>query len=169
MYRRSMLDQIGGFDEEFFAYGDDAELGLRARIAGWKCLYVPDAVVLHRRGSTLGLQSSRRLELIERNRVLLAAKLFPWSLLWLNGVFYLVRLAAGAWGSARGAGDSALFPGWRGKWLMAKALVRGDWRAMRMLPGMLRKRRELRAIRRLSPGEVRRLILRHCVPLRELV
>ena len=169
MYRRSMLDQIGGFDEDFFAYGDDAELGLRARIAGWKCLYVPDAVALHRRGSTLGLQSSRRLELIERNRVLLAAKLFPWSLLWLNGVFYLVRLLAGIWGAARGAGDSALFPGWRGKWLMAKALVRGDWSAMRMLPATFRKRREVRAIRRLSPGEVRRLILRHRVPLRDLV
>ena len=38
MYRRAMLDQIGGFDEDFFAYGDDAELGLRGRIAGWKCL-----------------------------------------------------------------------------------------------------------------------------------
>ncbi|MGH9614335.1 MAG: glycosyltransferase family 2 protein, partial [Bryobacteraceae bacterium] len=45
MYRRAMLDQIGGFDEDFFAYADDAELGLRARIAGWKCLYMPGAVV----------------------------------------------------------------------------------------------------------------------------
>jgi GT2 family glycosyltransferase len=33
MYRREMLDEIGGFDEDFFAYADDAELGLRARIA----------------------------------------------------------------------------------------------------------------------------------------
>ena len=41
MYRKSMLDRIGGFDEDFFAYGDDAELGLRARIAGWKCMYAP--------------------------------------------------------------------------------------------------------------------------------
>ena len=56
MYRRSMLEQIGGFDEDFFAYADDAELGLRARIAGWTCYYVPGAVVLHHRGATLGLQ-----------------------------------------------------------------------------------------------------------------
>ena len=52
MYRRAMLDQIGGFDEDFFAYADDAELGLRARIAGWACLYVPGAVVRHHRGAT---------------------------------------------------------------------------------------------------------------------
>ena len=102
MYRRAMLDQIGGFDEDFFAYADDAELGLRARIAGWKCLYIPQAVVRHHRGATLGVRSSRRLELIERNRVLLAVKLFPWSLLWLNGVYYLMRLAAGLWAAVAG-------------------------------------------------------------------
>jgi hypothetical protein len=85
MYRKDMLDRIGGFDEDFFAYADDAELGLRARIAGWICLYAPDALVRHHRGATLGITSSRRLELIERNRILLAVKLFPWSLLWLNG------------------------------------------------------------------------------------
>src|SRR5262249_14604174 len=47
MYRKEMLDEIGGFDEDFFAYGDDAELGLRARIAGWRCWYTPAAVVRH--------------------------------------------------------------------------------------------------------------------------
>ena len=81
MYRKKMLDEIGGFDEDFFAYGDDAELGLRARIAGWLCMYAPRAVVRHHRGATLGKDSGWRLHLIERNRVLLAAKLFPWSLL----------------------------------------------------------------------------------------
>ena len=59
MYRKRMLDQIGGFDEDFFAYGDDAELGLRARIAGWRCCYAPHAVVRHHRGSTLGKGSAR--------------------------------------------------------------------------------------------------------------
>jgi len=92
-----MLASIGGFDEDLFAYADDAELGLRARIAGWGCVYIPRAVVRHHRGATLGLNSGRRLELIERNRVLLAAKLFPWSLLWLNPLFYCARLLAGVW------------------------------------------------------------------------
>ena len=119
MYRKEMLDRIGGFDEDFFAYGDDAELGLRARIAGWQCLYTPEAVVRHHRGATLGKDSAWRLELIERNRLLLAMKLFPWSLLWLNPVFFAVRLAAGLAAARRGAGDTAHFPGWRGKWTMA--------------------------------------------------
>jgi GT2 family glycosyltransferase len=169
MYRRSMLDQIGGFDEDLFAYADDAELGLRARIAGWRCVYAPEAVVRHHRGATLGLGSARRLELIERNRVLLAAKLFPWSLLWLNIPFYLARLAAGLAASAQGAGETALYPGWRGRLTIARALISGDLQALAMLPVMFRKRREVRRIRKLSPREIRELILQNRISLRELL
>jgi GT2 family glycosyltransferase len=43
VFRRELLLDIKGFDEDFFAYGDDADLGLRARLRGWSCLYVPDA------------------------------------------------------------------------------------------------------------------------------
>ena len=169
MYRKQMLDEIGGFDEDFFAYGDDAELGLRARMAGWRCLYVPDAVVRHHRGSTLGLHSARRLELIERNRVLLAVKLFPGSLLWRNLMYYAARLAAGAWASFRGTEETAWFPGWRGKLRMARALIAGDLQALRLAPRMWRKRRELEKIRKLSPREVRQLIERFRMPLADVL
>jgi GT2 family glycosyltransferase len=168
MYRKVMLDEIGGFDEDFFAYGDDAELGLRARIAGWGCLYTPDAVVRHHRGSTLGVTSSRRLELIERNRVLLAVKLFPWSLLWLNGPYYLARVAAGAWAAARGRGEIGRFPTWRDKTRAAWAILKGDLGALLLVPRMLRKRREVSKLRKLSPTQVRELLLRHRIPLRSL-
>ncbi len=167
MYRKEMLDRIGGFDEDFFAYGDDAELGLRARIAGWKCIYTPEAVVRHHRGSTLGKDSAWRLELIERNRLLLAVKLFPWSLLLLNPFYFAARVAAGVMAARHGAGDTAHFPGLRGKWQMAKALAKGDWGALKLLPRMLRKRTAIRRLRRLSPGDVRRLILTHRLRLGE--
>ena len=130
LYRKAMLDRIGGFDEDFFAYGDDAELGLRARIAGWKCIYTPEAVVRHHRGSTLGKDSAWRLELIERNRLLLAFKLFPWSLLWLNPFYFAARVAAGHGAARRGEGDTAHFPGARGKWKMARAFVKGELGAL---------------------------------------
>lgn len=169
MYRRAMLDEIGGFDEDFFAYADDAELGLRAQIAGWKCVYVPNAVVRHHRGATLGVRSSRRLELIERNRVLLAAKLFPWSLLWLNAFYYALRLAAGAWAALTGQGEVGKYPGIRGKLQAALALLKGDLQAIPLLPRMLAKRREIARIRKLTPGEVRKLILEHRISLKELM
>jgi GT2 family glycosyltransferase len=168
MYRREMLAKIGGFDEDLFAYADDAELGLRARIAGWRCVYAPAAVVRHHRGATLGLNSARRLELIERNRVLLAAKLFPWSLLWMNPAYYLARIVSGIWQAARGRGEAALYPGPMGKLTIALALLRGDWQALRLLPRMLRKRRDIDRIRKLSPRQVRELILGNAISLREL-
>lgn len=168
MYRKPMLDEIGGFDEDFFAYGDDAELGLRARIAGWRCWYTPRAVVRHHRGSTMGKGSGARLRLIERNRVLLAVKLFPWSLLWLNPVYSAMRLAAGAVAAGRGRGDTAHFPGIGGKLRMALALAAGDLAAIRLMPRMLRKRSEIAGLRKLSPGEVRRLILAHRLSLKDV-
>ncbi len=168
MYRRAMLDEIGGFDEDFFAYADDAELGLRARIAGWKCWYMPKAVVRHRRGETLGVRSAERLRLIERNRVLLAAKLFPWSLLWLNPFYYAARLGAGLWAAARGRGEVSKYEGAGGKLRAAWAMVRGDAEALTMLPATLRKRAGVERIRKLSPREVKALLREYRIPLRQI-
>lgn len=168
MYRRQMLEEIGGFDEDFFAYADDAELGLRARMAGWDCVYVPTAVVRHHRGATLGVRSLRRVELIERNRILLVAKLFPWSLLWLNGVFYAARIGAGLWAAAMGKGEISHFPGWRNKLRVAGALLRADLEALSMLPRMLRKRSQMRSLRKISSRQLLRLMWRHRISLRQL-
>jgi GT2 family glycosyltransferase len=168
MYRREMLDQIGGFDEDFFAYADDAELGLRGRIAGWRCWYVPRAVVRHHRGASLGVLSVRRLELIERNRILLATKLFPWSLLCLNGVYNAARVGAGIWAAATGQGEAGRFPGLWGKLRIAMALTRGGFSALFLVPKMLKKRAEVERFRKLTPRQVRQLILNNRISLREL-
>lgn len=168
MYRSAMLQEIGGFDEDLFAYGDDAELGMRARLAGWKCLYVPDAVVLHRRGSTLGVLSSRRVELIERNRILLAVKHFPAGLLWANGFYSVARIGAGAIAAWRGRGEAARFRGTGEKARLAVALLRGALQGLAMVPTTWRKRRELRAVRRLSTKEVHELLRRYRISLKEL-
>jgi GT2 family glycosyltransferase len=168
LYRRAMLDEVGGFDEEFFAYADDAELGLRARIAGWSCLYAPGAVVKHHRGATLGLNSAGRLTLIERNRVLLVVKLFPWNLLWANGAYHLARIGAGMAAALRGKGEIRRYPGPKGKLTAATALIKGTLSALPMIPSMMRKRRAFRSKHRLSPKQVRRLLLRFRIPLRDL-
>jgi len=168
MYRRAMLDEIGGFDEDFFAYADDAELGLRGRIAGWTCWYAPGAVVRHHRGATLGLGSARRLTLIERNRVLLVVKLFPWNLLWANGAYNLARLAAGLWAALRNRGELRRYPGPRGKLTAAMALFQGTFSALPLIPRMVRKRLAYRSKRKLTSSQIRSLLQRHRIPLREI-
>jgi GT2 family glycosyltransferase len=168
LYRRAMLESIGGFDEDFFAYADDAELGLRGRIAGWRCLFTPAAVVRHHRGASLGLGSPRRLMLIERNRVLLVVKLFPLNLLWANGAYLLARIAAGLWAALRNRGELRHYPGSSGKLTAAISLLRGTWSALPMVPTMLRKRKAFRSKYKLSPSQIRSLLLRYRIPLREL-
>lgn len=168
MYRKSMLDEIGGFDEDLFAYGDDADLGLRARIAGWRSLYMPQAVVWHHGGSSLGKQNPKRITLIERNRVLLAVKLFPGSLLCLNGAYYLARIFAGAVAALRNRGEIGQFSSPWLKIQAAWALCLGDLQAMAMVPRTLRKRRLILAKRKLSSSETRRLLMRFRIPLRQL-
>ncbi len=168
LYRRAMLEDVGFFDEEFFAYADDAELGLRGRIAGWRCFYAPRAVVRHHRGATLGIGSARRLTLIERNRVLLVVKLFPWNLLWANGVYHLARIVAGLWAAIRSRGELRYYPGAQGKLTVAAALIRGKWLALPMLPSMVRKRRAFRPKRHLTPRQIRTLLLHYRIKLKEL-
>jgi hypothetical protein len=107
--------------------------------------------------------------LIERNRVLLAAKLFPWSLLWLNGAYYMARIGAGLWAAARSRGELRRHTGVRGKWRVALALAKGDLQALRMVPRMLRKRKEIEKIRKLSPSQVRQLLFRYRITLKELM
>jgi GT2 family glycosyltransferase len=169
MYRRTMLDAIGGFDEDFFMFADDAELGLRGRIAGWRCLYMPSAVVRHHRGASLDAGSTQRIFLIERNRVLLAAKLFPWSLLLLNPYYFALRLAGGVAAAASGKGEMARFPGLANKLRLAWTILCADLAALLLLPRMLRKRRQVRRIARLTPAEIRKLILENRIPVRALV
>ena len=74
LYRRAMLDAIGGFDASFFAFGEDADVAWRARMAGWTCLYVPGAVAYHHGSATAGEASPAKYFLVGRNRMRLLAR-----------------------------------------------------------------------------------------------
>lgn len=74
LYRRAMLDEIGLFDERFEAYLEDVDLAWRARRAGWRCRYAPDAVVRHVTSATAGEESDYKKRRLGRNKVWLAAR-----------------------------------------------------------------------------------------------
>lgn len=74
LYRRSMLDDVGGFDESFFFGLEDADLAWRARARRWRCLYAPGGVAHHRHAATGAHGSPWKYFLIGRNRVRMLAK-----------------------------------------------------------------------------------------------
>ena len=169
LYRKSMLDEIGFFSEELFAYGDDAELGMRGRLAGWKCVHAPEAIVRHHRGATLGKLSTRRLRLIERNRVLLAVRHFPVSLLLQNPFWFAVRVLAGMVAGVRGRGEAGRFVGFGEKVRLAYAVVSGTVEAFALIPVTWRKRQQFRReVCKLSDRQIRDIIFRYRISLREL-
>ena len=77
LFRRSMLDRIGLFDERFVSFGEDLDLALRARLAGHKCMLVPSARAAHRHRATAERIPNRVACLEYRNTVLYLAKNMP--------------------------------------------------------------------------------------------
>lgn len=89
LYRVSMLNKIGLFDETFFAYLEDVDLAWRARLAGWQSMYANKAIVYHAHSAiaNVELPSAFKLYLLERNRLKLLIKNFPASYI-LNSLFF---------------------------------------------------------------------------------
>jgi GT2 family glycosyltransferase len=92
------------FDEAFFLYGDDAELGLRGRVAGGACALAPDAVAYHRYSRSSGAYSTLKAFYVERNRVLVLLKLFPLRLVLVSPFYTALRFLLQAWGAVSGRG-----------------------------------------------------------------
>jgi GT2 family glycosyltransferase len=77
LYRAEMLHQLGGFDARFFMYLEDVDLAWRARIAGWKAVYAPDAVVRHAHSASAGEGSPFKLWHLGRNKWWTVARCYP--------------------------------------------------------------------------------------------
>ena len=94
IFKREMLDQVGGFDESFFAFFEDADLAWRAHSHGWRALYAPAAVVYHHHSATAQHGSPAKLYLVGRNRVRTLAKNATAGMLLVNGPWMLAYDAA---------------------------------------------------------------------------
>ena len=88
LYRKSLLDKYGAFDFKFFAYMEDVDLALRARINGYKNLYCPDALVYHIGSATSGSRYNEfKIKLAARNNVWVVYKNIPIPFKIINFIF----------------------------------------------------------------------------------
>ena len=169
LYRRTMLEEIGLFDESFFLYCEDTDLGLRAQWAGWGCRYVPGAIVEHRYSHTAGRASPLKAYYVERNRLYTIVKNFPARML-LAAPFasiaryfwHVTAIAAGRGKAAeyRNEGNSAVMLPW--------LVIRAHAAALLRLPRLLASRNRIRAARRISAAEFRALLRRHSITVRQV-
>jgi GT2 family glycosyltransferase len=163
-----MLDQTGGFDEDFFLYCEDTDLGLRARWAGWQCLYVPAAIVYHRYSHSAGRASALKAYYVERNRLFVVAKNFPVSEAIRAPFVSVVRYAWHVWFLSRGEGTTAQYrEGGSGIaliWFVLKAHVA----FLTSIRPLLAKRRAIRRNARLSDADFISLMRTHSISARQV-
>ena len=143
LLRRAMLADIGLFDADLFAYCDDTDLGLRARLAGWRCRSVPAAVVYHKYSAASAAYSPLKAFLVERNRAWVAVKCLPAPLLVASPFFTALRLAAQAWGALSRRGAAGRFASTHSPLALLAVLLRAYAAALRGLPGAWQKRRAM--------------------------
>jgi len=145
LYRRNALVRVGGFYENFFCYLEDVDLGFRLRLAGYKCMYVPDAVVQHV-GSAIsgGQHSDFSVYHGHRNLVWTFVKNMPGVLFWaLLPVHVLLNIVAIIHFSMQRQG---------------KVIWKAKWDAIQGIPKMWRKRQDIQANRRASILDILKII-----------
>lgn len=165
-YRREMLEEIGLFDESFFLYCEDTDLGLRARWAAWECLYAPDAKVCHRYSHSAGKASSLKAYYVERNRLMLAVKNLPFRMLILAPFYSLARYFWHAVYAVGGRGKAAEFRTQGSALTLPLYVLRAYLALIPRLPRLWSERRKMK--RRLTSTQFRRLVRPYSIGPRQV-
>jgi hypothetical protein len=139
-YRRTMLEDVGFLDNDFFMTYEDVDLSFRAQLRGHDCVYVPGAVVYHHYRATNNKMPGRQVFYSQRNIDYvwlknmpfgLMLRWAPWRLMYeLGAAIYFTRLGAGA------------------------VFLRSKWEVLRHLPSLLRKRKEIQRRRVAGNAEI---------------
>jgi GT2 family glycosyltransferase len=136
LLRARMLAEVGLFDEDYFAYLEDQDLGFRAQLMGWKARYEPSAVAYHRlMGTTSTIANFARYQAI-RNCIYLYVKNMPSPLCWK----YLPKFLLGL--TLMGVNDV--------RRRRFRAIAGAYLEAARNFPALLRKRRAVQSSRRVE-------------------
>jgi GT2 family glycosyltransferase len=168
LYRGEMLEDIGLYDEDFFAYADETDMGWRAQLAGWKCIYNPKAIVYHFHSASSGTYSPLKAFLVERNRIWVAVKNFPPSLLILGQFYTFWRYFLQAYGAFTGKGAAGRFTSDFSKIELVKILMKVYLSLWKQFPLMFKKRRAIQKKKRIKNQEVYRLIKQYGISAKEI-
>jgi GT2 family glycosyltransferase len=146
LYRREPFEEVGGFDETYFCYFEDVDLGFRLRLKGYRSIYVPAAIVTHVSSASSGYRSDFAVYHGERNAVWTFFKDMPGPLFWMYLPQHVaLNVAALMYYPRRGQG---------------RLVLKAKFDALRCLPSMIRRRRDVQRQRQVDPWALRRAMRR---------
>ncbi len=152
LLRRTMLADIGLFDEDFFLLSEDSDLCFRAQLRGWECLYAPDAVVYHRLNTSIGRLSRSHVFYGQRNVEYVYFKNMPGRLVWKYLPAHLLNAIL-----------ASLYFGAKGR---LASYMAGKFDFLRNMRRVLRKRREIQTRRKVSCADMDRILDRRWLKTR---
>lgn len=148
-YKSEMLEQIGLFEEECFSYYEDVDLALRARLKDWKCMYVPQAVVYHKHSITYGKRSPLKEYFQTKNQYYYVIKDLPISMVLK---FFMRKVKKIAVLLLRMPKRLILR---KRKGLQIYIIIlKGHYHAIKNIPKMFKKRKEIQSKRIISNREL---------------
>lgn len=169
MYRRDMLDEVGLFDESFFLYCEDTDLGLRARWKLWECMYAPDAIVEHRYSHSAGTASELKAYYVERNRLFTVTKNFPLSDLLLAPFFSIARYVWHVVYMGRGRGKAADFRAAGSSPIRLPIILgRASLALLPAIPRLVRERRHIQRNGRASAKQFHKMLRSYAISTRQV-
>jgi GT2 family glycosyltransferase len=168
LYKKAMFEEIGLFDEHHFAYGDDTDIGIRGRLAGWGCIFVPGAIVYHHYSMTTGVYSPAKVYLVERNRIWIVWKYFPAGRAMASPFYSLVRYIYQFYGALSGKGAAGRFTKEYSQSRLYWAVIKAYFSAFKGLPRVLGQRKRMMKLKKVSSGEIRRWFRDYRMSVREI-
>src|SRR5258706_1878742 len=154
LYSREEFLKVGGFDEDYFSYFEDVDLGFRLRLGGAKCLYVPEAVVYHVGSASTGKRSDFSVYYGYRNMIWTFVKNMPAPLIWILLPLHISAILF-----------FAMYLTLRGQ---GKIIWKAIFDAVYGLPKMIEKRKVIQKNKKINPANYLKAISRGCFnPLKD--
>jgi len=170
LYKKSVIENVGLFDEDYFMYGEENDLNWRVRLAGWICMYVPTAICYHLRDSPTGIGFVNKLYYTERNRIWTLIKNLPLDFIFFS-IFYSIRRYYVSWRNAKKArryGNQVTMPPHVSVSKLALIFLKAWFHGIGSFHKLINKRRNIGRIKRLTKSDVRKIFGRYKATLSEV-
>ena len=167
LYRKKMLEDIGGLDKKFFAYAEDIEIGIKGRWLGYTCRYIPTAVAYHHLSRSSGVLSSLKAYGVERNRLWIMIKCFPIKDLLLSFFYTALRYFYHAYGMVIKKGPASEYARQFNFLALPWIVLRAHLSTLYHLKHLLSERARFRRKIVLSPKQFEELLKKYTVSAKQ--